>query len=324
MTMFRVVTINFALIMVQTTEIIALAYKHPGQSAGMPLMHEKKQQIPGAVQYKIKRYSRNLQVAVEDVGMVAYEYNAEKIRESYLQLKFCIAGNMYCEVENCNFCNAGNTKKCNDSEHSIDVISIKFSPAQLSQFIKSRPNQDMGDSLLKFKYKSSFKRTIPVCCKTKDIIQGLVNHKYSGSLENIYVNAQLHMLLLFSMDSISMENEMSMLECKFLTNDADQAKVAKARELLIQHIGEPITIKELSRKVAMNECYLKKGFKEMYGTTIFDFYQNQRMEHAKYLLYEKGLSVTDVSMMLGYSSISHFSTAFKKQTGLKPCELLFR
>jgi AraC-like DNA-binding protein len=48
------------------------------------------------------------------------------------------------------------------------------------------------------------------------------------------------------------------------------------------------------------------------------------MEHAKYLLYEKGLSVTDVSALLGYSYISHFSTAFKKHTGLKPCELLLR
>ena len=86
----------------------------------------------------------------------------------------------------------------------------------------------------------------------------------------------------------------------------------------------PITIKELSRKVAINECYLKKGFKEMFGTTIFDFYQSQRMEHAKYLLYEKGLSVTEVSMLLGYSSISHFSTPFKKHTRLKPCQLLLR
>ena len=93
---------------------------------------------------------------------------------------------------------------------------------------------------------------------------------------------------------------------------------------MIQHIGEPITIKELSRKVAINECYLKKGIKEMFGTTIFVFYQGQRMEHAKFLLYEKGLSVTEVSVMLGYSSISHFSTAFKKHTGLKPCELLLR
>jgi AraC-like DNA-binding protein len=37
----------------------------------------------------------------------------------------------------------------------------------------------------------------------------------------------------------------------------------------------------------------------MFGTTIFDFYQSQRMEHAKYLLYEKGLSVTEVSMLAG-------------------------
>ncbi|HAZ91832.1 MAG TPA: AraC family transcriptional regulator, partial [Chitinophagaceae bacterium] len=104
--------------------------------------------------------------------------------------------------------------------------------------------------------------------------------------------------------------------------EADREKIIKAREILLQHIGEPITIKALSRKVAINECYLKKGFKEIFGTTIFDFYQGQRMEHAKYLLYDKGLSVTEVSMLLGYSSISHFSTAFKKHTGLKPCELL--
>src|SRR3954464_13728096 len=111
---------------------------------------------------------------------------------------------------------------------------------------------------------------------------------------------------------------------KFLANEADREKILKAREVLLQHIGEPITIRELSRKVAINECYLKKGFKEMFGTTIFEFYQSQRMEHAKYLLYEKGLTVTDVSDILGYSSISHFSTAFKKHTGLKPCELLLR
>jgi AraC-like DNA-binding protein len=62
----------------------------------------------------------------------------------------------------------------------------------------------------------------------------------------------------------------------------------------------------------------------MYGITIFDFYQSQRMEHARYLLYEKGMSVTEVSIQLGYSSISHFSTAFKKHTGLNPCDLLGR
>jgi len=161
-----------------------------------------------------------------------------------------------------------------------------------------------------------------LCSRTRLVLEAILNHSYSDSMENIYINAQSQMLLLYSLECMIGEKEEMVFSCKFLANEADREKISKAREILIQHIGEPITIKELSRKVAMNECYLKKGFKEMYSTTIFDFYQSQRMEHAKYLLYEKGLSVTEVSLMLGYSSISHFSTAFKKHTGLKPCELL--
>jgi AraC family transcriptional regulator len=154
------------------------------------------------------------------------------------------------------------------------------------------------------------------------VLETLLNHNYTDSLENIFINAQSQMLLLYSLECMVGEKEVEGFQCKFLANEADRDKIIRAREVLLQHIGEPLTIKELSRKVAINECYLKKGFKEMFGTTIFDFYQGQRMEHARYLLYEKGLSVTEVSVMLGYSSISHFSTAFKKHTGLKPCELL--
>jgi AraC-like DNA-binding protein len=207
---------------------------------------------------------------------------------------------------------------------SVDVMSFRFSPAHLSQFVTRKGNEVLSDDVLKFKHVSSFTKILPLCGKTRMVLEGLLNHTFTDSLENIYINAQTQMLLLYSLDCMLGEKEIDVINCKFLANEADRDKITKAREILIQHIGEPITIKELSRKVAINECYLKKGFKEMFGTTIFDFYQSQRMEHAKYLLYEKGLSVTEVSMLLGYSSISHFSTAFKKHTGLKPCELLLR
>jgi AraC family transcriptional regulator len=182
----------------------------------------------------------------------------------------------------------------------------------------------LTEDLLSFRHTSSFSKILPLCNRTRSVLEGVLNHNYEGSLENIYVNAQTQMLLLYSLDCMAGEKEINTISCKFLANEADREKIIKAREILIQQIGEPITIRELSRKVAINECYLKKGFKELFGTTIFDFYQSQRMEHAKYLLYEKGLSVTDVSLLLGYSSISHFSTAFKKHTGLKPCELLLQ
>ncbi len=130
------------------------------------------------------------------------------------------------------------------------------------------------------------------------MLEALLNHTYTDSLENIYINAQVQMLLLYSLECMIGEKNAEVFQCKFLANEADREKIGKARAILLQHIGEPLTIKELSRKVAINECYLKKGFKEMFGTTIFDFYQSQRMEHARYLLYEKGLSVTEVSICL--------------------------
>ncbi|MFT3902890.1 MAG: AraC family transcriptional regulator [Niabella sp.] len=310
--------------MVQAEELLSQAYKVWPMANDARLLVEKKQQIPGGVPYHIVRYARHGETQIQDAAQIIYEYNGQKSKDSFLQLNFCVAGNMYCQSRDCSQCSIGKAHQCGDGEATLDLVSVRFSPAQLSQFIKAKPGNTWEESLLKFKHKHSFEKTMPVCCRIKNAVEGLVNHRYSGSMENIYVNTQTHMLLLFCLDWASGNAGEQRVGCRFLTKEIDRSKIVQARELLLQHIGEPITIRELSRKVAMNECYLKKGFKEMYGSTIFDFYQNQRMQHAKYLLYDKGLSVTEVSLMLGYSSISHFSTAFKKQTGLKPCELLLR
>jgi AraC family transcriptional regulator len=311
-------------------DILSLAYKQPIMVDQLVLLHERDQQMPGSVHYNIRRYRKHSRWAVEDTGMMVYHYSRRDARtENYLELRFCISGNVYCrqhQVE-CDNCKLNASSSCSERMETIDVLSFRFSPVHLSQFVKQRKGEEatVSEDILSFKHRSSFSKILPLCGRTRTVLEALMNHNYSGSLENIYINAQVQMLLLYSLECMLGDGkEVETFHCKFLTKESDREKIMKAREILLQHIGEPITIKELSRKVAINECYLKKGFKELYGTTIFDFYQSQRMEHARYLLYEKGLSVTEVSMMLGYSSISHFSTAFKKQTGLKPCELLLR
>jgi len=264
---------------------------------------------------------------MEDVGMMVYHYKKDKPADNHLELRFCIAGNVYCRKKEteCDSCKLNTSKACEERMESVDVVSFRFSPVHLSQFVRpDKPNGKVSEDILNFTHTSSFSKTLSLCSRTRMVLETLLNHTYTGSLENIYINAQTQMLLLYSLECMLGDKDVETFQCKFLANDSDREKIIKSREILLQHIGEPLTIKELSRKVAINECYLKKGFKELFGTTIFDFYQSQRMEHARYLLYEKGLSVTDVSMLLGYSSISHFSTAFKKHTGLKPCELLLR
>lgn len=282
-------------------DILTMAYRQPILQEDLHLLQEKDRQIPGSVQYTIRRYSRQPQWNLDDTGMMVYHVKKDDPGRNYLELRFCV----------------GQTT-------TVDTLSFRFQSVHLSQFIRTRKTDNTAsEELLNFRHPSSFSKTLSLCGRTRLVLEGLLNHTYSGSLENIFINAQSQMLLLYSLECMIGEKEVEGFQCKFLANEADREKIIRAREILLSQIGEPLTIKALSRKVAINECYLKKGFKEMFGTTIFDFYQGQRMEHARYLLYEKGLSVTEVSVMLGYSSISHFSTAFKKHTGLKPCELLF-
>ena len=290
------------------------------------VLYECSRQIPGSIHYSIKRFARPAGWQGQEKAQLKYHYDTTNPAKNYLELRFCLIGNMYCKKfrNECNQCKAHLSPDCEEKIESVDFISFAFSSRLLEQFVRWRlDGHSFYEKVLSFQYTSSFSRTLPLCSRTRMVVEGLLNHNYSDSLENIFVNAQTQMLLLYSLDNIE-DKEPEVITCKFLHNENDREKVARARDVLLQQIGEPITIKQLSRRVAMNECYLKKGFKEMYGTTIFEFYQSQRMEHAKYLLYEKGVSVTEVSSQLGYSSISHFSTAFKKHTGLKPCELLLR
>ncbi len=308
----------------QHQDILSIAQWQPVLNGEHQILQEKEQTIPGSVQYNIKRYKKLPQTNIDDTGMMIYHFKKDYPTENHLELKFCISGNTYCRAKNteCDSCKFHQSIKCEERIDTVDLVSFKFTPAHLSQFVKGIRQTNFSDDILNFKHTSSFSKIMSLCGKTRMVLEALLNHTYTESLENIYINAQTQMLLLYSMECMA-GNEEASFTCKFLANEADREKISKAREILLHHISEPLTIKALSRKVAINECYLKKGFKEMYGTTIFDFFQSQRMEHAKYLLYEKGLSVTDVSSLLGYSSISHFSTAFKKHTGLKPCELLF-
>ena len=309
----------------QPPDILAMAYKQPVMQDDLVLLHEKERQIPGSVQYVIRRYRKHPQWNLDDLGMMVYHYKKNQPKENYFELRFCMSGNVYCRQKEteCDSCKFNVSKNCSERVESVDVLSFRFSPVHLTQFVKpNKSGSTLTDNILFFNHPSSFSKILSLCSRTRIVLEALLNHTYTDSLENIYINAQTQMLLLYSLECMLGERDVDSFQCKFLANELDREKIALAREILLEHIGEPLTIKELSRKVAINECYLKKGFKEMFGTTIFDFYQSQRMEHARYLLYEKGLSVTEVSVMLGYSSISHFSTAFKKHTGLKPCELL--
>jgi AraC-like DNA-binding protein len=289
---------------------------------GLSPLYVSEKKIPGSWQFAIKRYANDTKNDVEDYGTLVYNFDNQPDR-NYLELRFCVTGQTYCKqsVVNCEDCKLNKNALCVEQSGTVDFLQFRFEPVHLTNLITSEPGGETED-ILNFRYKHTFSKPIVLNGRIRHTLDSILNHRYNDTVENIFINAQTQILLLYTLEAVSSIKEDDVPACKFLVHLEDREKIIKAREILLSHIGDPITIKELSRKAAINECYLKKGFKVMFGTTIFDFYQDQRMEHARYLLYEKGFSVSEVSASLGYSSISHFSTAFKKHTGLKPCDLL--
>ena len=108
--------------------------------------------------------------------------------------------------------------------------------------------------------------------------------------------------------------------CSFSKNPADSDKIQLAQELLLANLAIPLTIPQLAQKVGLNQCYLKKGFKEMFGQTVYDYLQEQRMSQAKRLLHTEQYTIAQVAEMVGFSSANSFATAFKRIVGMQPSE----
>jgi len=91
-----------------------------------------------------------------------------------------------------------------------------------------------------------------------------------------------------------------------------------AKEIINKNLQNPPSLQELSHQICLNEFKLKSGFKQLFGTTVFGYLHQQRMEYAQHLLKQNNLKVTDIAHLCGYSSLPSFSKAFKKYFGISP------
>jgi AraC-like DNA-binding protein len=81
------------------------------------------------------------------------------------------------------------------------------------------------------------------------------------------------------------------------------------------------TIISLAQSLDTNETTLKQAFKSCYGKTLFRYFQEKNMQAALEAL-QSGQSVGDTAAQCGYSYISHFSVAFKKEFGVSPSRFM--
>ena len=98
------------------------------------------------------------------------------------------------------------------------------------------------------------------------------------------------------------------------------ALVARAQRWMEKSLAQGFSLAELARHLAVSERTLNRRFKRATGEAPLHYLQSLRVDVAKRLLENKGLSVDAVSARVGYSDLSTFRRLFRRETGLSPRE----
>lgn len=75
---------------------------------------------------------------------------------------------------------------------------------------------------------------------------------------------------------------------------------------------------ELAKSGHMSESKMKKLFKQIFGKSIYNYYQYFRMMEAAHVIRKKNFSVSQAGHHVGFTSLSHFTKKFEEYIGVKP------
>lgn len=95
-------------------------------------------------------------------------------------------------------------------------------------------------------------------------------------------------------------------------------KFSKVISYINKNLQNEITLQTLADIVHMESIYFLKQFKNATGNTPMAYVRNVRINKAKTLLLHSDMNITQISAAVGFLSVHHFSSTFKKMTGLSP------
>lgn len=100
----------------------------------------------------------------------------------------------------------------------------------------------------------------------------------------------------------------------------DKEKLYHAKEIITSNMETPPSLNELSKLTGLNNFKLKKNFKALFGVPVFKYLQNERLKKAHELLSTSDISIREAAWLVGYESLSSFSSAYLKKFGFRPSE----
>lgn len=184
------------------------------------------------------------------------------------------------------------------------IDGLEHLPKQLQPFLES-------DSPKRFHHPVG-KITQPM----QTALQQMLQVPYQGMIQKMYLESKVLELLALQFAQLTEVDADKQPLINLKAGDVE--KIYQARDILTSNYDHPPSLLDLAKKIGINDNKLKYGFREVFGTTVFGYLRDYRLEIARKLLQEQKQNVRTVVNTVGYANQSHFAAAFKRKFGITP------
>lgn len=207
-----------------------------------------------------------------------------------------------------------------EKQADMKVFGLSFCPEKFVELAANNgPILDKYAERVENRLPVYLKRAQRITPKMMQVIDEVNRCHFTGGLKKLFLQSKAIELLALQCEQIEQETLRTATGGKM--TKTDEEKIVYARDLLLQHAQEPLSLGELARKAGINEFKLKSGFRKVFDNTVFGYLSEYRLEQAREMVREGKLTFTEIADELGYSSPQHFSHAFRKKFGISPREI---
>ena len=208
----------------------------------------------------------------------------------------------------------------NTADGPAEILVIHLSKSYYFRLLHQKGNhqQSFFDRVMHHQHGFLSSTNFAIIPAMKLAIDEIRHCRKTSSVKRIFLEAKVLELLVLQTEQIEQEKKLASVHGLHYN---ELSRLTEAKRIVEKNVSKPPTIGGLSKLIGMNESDLKRGFKKIFGITIFGYVSQLKMQRAKYLLSVKNKSVSETAYLVGYKNPQHFTAAFKRYYRMVPSQL---
>jgi AraC-like DNA-binding protein len=194
-------------------------------------------------------------------------------------------------------------------------VNVHIEPDLFQQWLGESEECSQVRALLRSHQQKYFEHSGTPTAAMQMAVQQILGCPFQGLTQRLYLESKVWELMALLLEDLRLAPD----QASTPTLKADDVeRIHYASKLLRRQITHPPSLMELARAVGINDHKLKVGFRQVFGTTVFGYLHEHRMERSRQLLESGDWSVTEAAQAVGFASRGHFAAAFRRKYGVNP------